>query len=104
MADKRVITNLEALVRRLIDEHRKSSGTVRELTAERDSIKAENRALRERVRSLEKDLARKELTEGLTGRSSDRDKAKARVNRLMREVDKCIALLGSTGEDAGKDV
>ena len=104
MADKRVITNLEALVRRLIDEHRKSSGTVRELTSERDSIKAENRALRERVRSLEKDLARKELTEGLTGRSSDRDKAKARVNRLMREVDKCIALLGSPGEDAGKDV
>ena len=104
MADKRVITNLEALVRRLIDEHRKSSGTVRELTAEWDSIKAENRALRERVRSLEKDLARKELTEGLTGRSSDRDKAKARVNRLMREVDKCIALLGSPGEDAGKDV
>ena len=104
MADKRVITNLEALVRRLIDEHRKSSGTVRELTAERDSIKAENRALRERVRSLEKDLARKELTEGLTGRSSDRDKAKARVNRLMLEVDKCIALLGSPGEDAGKDV
>ena len=104
MADKRVITNLEALVRRLIDEHRKSSGTVRELTAERDSIKAENRALRERARSLEKDLARKELTEGLTGRSSDRDKAKARVNRLMREVDKCIALLGSPGEDAGKDV
>ena len=60
--------------------------------------------MRERVRSLEKDLARKELTEGLTGRSSDRDKAKARVNRLMREVDKCIALLGSPGEDAGKDV
>ena len=104
MADKRVITNLEALVRRLIDEHRKSSGAVRELTAERDSIKAENRALRERVRSLEKDLARKELTEGLTGRSSDRDKAKAPLNRLMREVDKCIALLGSPGEDAGKDV
>lgn len=104
MADKRVITNLEALVRRLIDEHRMSCGAVRELTAERDSLKADNRALRERVRSLEKELARKELTEGLTGRSSDREKAKARVNRLMREVDKCIALLGRPGEDAGREV
>lgn len=104
MADKRVITNLEALVRSLIGQHRNACGAVRELTAERDSLKAENRALREQVRALEKALARKELTEGLTGRSSDRDKAKARVNRLMREVDKCIALLGSPEEGAGEDV
>ena len=35
-----------------------------------------------------------QLTEGLAGESRNREKARARVNRLMREVDKCIALLG----------
>ena len=43
---------------------------------------------------LDAELARVELSEGLAGKSPDREKAKARVNRLMREVDKCIALLG----------
>ena len=34
-----------------------------------------------------------QLTAGLAGGSADKEKARARVNRLMREVDKCIALL-----------
>ncbi len=33
-----------------------------------------------------------QLAEGLAGGSRNREKARARVNRLMREVDKCIAL------------
>jgi len=39
-------------------------------------------------------LPRMQLTEGRAGESRSREKARARVNRLMREVDKCIALLG----------
>lgn len=103
MTDKRVITNLEARIRKLIEEHRNLSGACRELTTERNSLKEENRSLQLQIQSLEKELARKELAEGLTGRSSDRDKAKARINRLMREVDRCIALLDSpqaAGEEA----
>ena len=64
MADKSVITNIEARVRQLIDDHKRLS----DLCAE--------------------------LTEGLAGGGRNREKARARVNRLMREVDKCIALLG----------
>jgi len=60
----------------------------------RDSLKAENRTLQERIRELDGELSRMQLTEGLAGGSRNRDKARARVNRLMREVDKCIALLG----------
>ena len=37
--------------------------------------------------------ARMQLTEGLAGGGRNREKARARVNRLY-EVDKCIALLG----------
>jgi hypothetical protein len=35
-----------------------------------------------------------QLAEGLAGGSQNREKARARINRLMREVDKCIAMVG----------
>lgn len=93
MADKSVIENIEARVRQLIGEHRRLEGLCGELTAERDALRRENRALEERIRELDGEVARMQLTEGLAGESGNRDKARARVNRLMREVDKCIALL-----------
>ncbi len=65
MAEKSVITNIENRIRQLMDDHKRLSDQCAELT-----------------------------TEGLAGGSRNRDKARARVNRLMREVDKCIALLG----------
>ena len=86
MAEKSVITNIEARIRQLIDDHKRLSESCAELTAQRDNLKAENRTLQERIRELDGELSRMQLTEGL--------KARARVNRLMREVDKCIALLG----------
>ena len=93
MADKSVIENIEARVRQLIGEHRRLQGLCSELTAERDSLRAENRSLAERLRELDAEVARMQLAEGLAGGSTNRDKARARVNRLMREVDKCIARL-----------
>ena len=92
MAEKSVITNIENRIRQLMDDHKRLSDQCAELTAQRDSLKAENRTLQERIRELDGELSRMQLTEGLTG--GNRDKARARVNRLMREVDKCIALLG----------
>lgn len=94
MADKSVITNLENRIGRLIEDHRRLRSLSKELVAERDALRSANRTLEERVRELDAELARMQLTEGLSGESRNRDKARARVNRLMREVDKCIALLG----------
>ena len=94
MADKSVITNIEARVRQLIDDHKRLSDLCAELTAQRDTLRSEKRTLEERVRELDAELARMQLTEGLAGGGRNREKARARVNRLMREVDKCIALMG----------
>ena len=77
MADKGVISNIEGRVRQLMDDHRRVSELCASLTAQRDALRAEKRSQR---------------AEGLAGGSRNREKARARVNRLMREVDKCIAL------------
>ena len=98
MADKGVISNIEGRVRQLMDDHRRvselcaSPSGLRTVTAQRDALRAEKRSLEERVRELDAELARMQLAEGLAGGSRNREKARARVNRLMREVDKCIAL------------
>ena len=94
MAEKSVITNIENRIRQLMDDHKRLSDQCAELTAQRDNLKAENRTLQERIRERDGELSRMQLTEGLAGESRNREKARARVNRLMREVDKCIALLG----------
>lgn len=99
MADKSVITNLEAHIERLIEEHRRLSGLCADLTRERDSLQAEKRTLEERIRTLDAELGRMQLAEGLAGGGPNREKARARVNRLMREVDKCIALVGESQVD-----
>ena len=87
MADKSVITNIEARVRQLIDDHKRLSDLCAELTAQRDTLRSEKRTLEELVRELDAELARMQLTEGLAGGGRNREKARARVNRLMREVD-----------------
>lgn len=102
MADKSVMTTLESRVKQLLDDHKRLSGVVRELSAENARLKSEKRTLEEENKSLRTDLQRKELAEGLAGESRNRDKARARVNRLMREVDKCIALLGGIEDEAAR--
>ena len=106
MADKSVITELGNRIRQLIDDHRRLSELVAELAAElaaeNGTLKAENRSLQEKRKELETELSRMQLTAGFAGDDRDRDKARARVNRLMREVDKCIALL-SASDPAGND-
>ncbi len=93
MADKSVIANIEARIGALIEDHRRLSTLCRELTAERDALKIANRAQEERIRALDAEVGRMQLAEGLSGGGRNRAKARARVNRLMREVDRCIALL-----------
>lgn len=85
---------------RLIDDHREAIRQRDEALAGREALKAQNRTLQEQIRELDARLARVELSEGLCGRSPDREKARARVNRLMREVDKCIALLRQASPEA----
>lgn len=98
MADKSVITNLGMRIRQLIDDHRRLSGVCGELTAECRRQKTANRVLQEQIRELESELARMQLTAGLAGDKQNKEKARTRVNRLMREVDKCIALLDTPRE------
>ncbi len=93
MSKTAVIDAIRAKIDRLVTDNRRLRGDYAKAIEQRDKAKAENRELTEQIARLEKRVKVLELRESMTGGSEDTKAARARVNRLMREVDKCIALL-----------
>lgn len=94
MAEKSVITQIKQQVKHLIDDHQRLAKICVDTDLQCQALRKENRLLKQQVKDLNSELARMQLIAGLAGGEQDRKKARQRVNHLMREVDKCIALLG----------
>ncbi len=99
MAEKGIITDLKAQVAVLISDHKRVVMLNSKLLAERDKLLLERRELQEQVSGLSSELSSLRLSDALSGNGVDRDKARARVNQLMREVDRCIALLNQVDKE-----
>ncbi|MBR3702618.1 MAG: hypothetical protein IKM12_03610 [Alistipes sp.] len=93
MACKSIISHIQAQVERVIAQHEKIEAQVATLTSERDTLKAELRKQQEENMALKAELQRMQLAQSLGGNTADKAKSRARINQLLREVDKCIALL-----------
>lgn len=101
MSSKVVIENIAKLAERLIGQNRKLHTELERSEASREKLLADNRRLADENSALQRRLAVRELAEGFAGTAAEtgaagRDGlkvARARVGRLMREVDRCIALV-----------
>jgi polyhydroxyalkanoate synthesis regulator phasin len=97
MSKTAVIDAIKVKIDRLIADNTTLRADHAKVVQQRDRARSENRELTEHIARLEKRVRVLELREGMTGgamaTSEDTKAARARVNRLMREVDKCIALL-----------
>lgn len=93
MTKTAVIESVKGKVDRLIAENRNLRGELDKAIGQRDKLKVQNRDLEQQIARLDKRIEVLELRESMAGGSADTKVARARVNRLMREVDKCIALL-----------
>ncbi len=93
MAEKDIIKLLRGEVERLIADHERVSRECRELTKERDKLLGEKHRLEERVREQDTRIKSLELADVMRGGDGNVERAKARVNSLLREVDRCIALI-----------
>ncbi len=90
------ISALEVKVQTLIADHKRLKSLLHEAAQQLRSLEQSNRALHEEKELAHKELSRLHLIEALAGGGEDeeaRDRARARVNRLIREIDSCIALL-----------
>lgn len=96
MAKQQVVNSLIEKVGRVIEENTRLQATATKALGERDKLRNENKELKARIDQLEARLKLLELGEGLAGGANteeSRKRARAQVNRLMREIDGCIALM-----------
>ena len=95
--NKAIIDSLKKKVSRIIEDNRRLRSEVRELTAERDTVILEKRAAETEIRQLgrriESEVLPVETAAGLMGNRGDSRIARLRVNKLLREIDKCLALM-----------
>ena len=99
MTGKEAIESISRQIERLIGEHGKVVSQRDELSSECGRLREENRALLERVKSLESELALAQLNAGLSGSAANRQKARRRVSSMLREVSQCITLVESLQRD-----
>lgn len=93
-----VVHTIERRVEQLIADHKRLSELNHQLIEQCETLKEERRTAQEQIVMLEKELAIKEVQAGLAG-SKGNNRARAYINRLMREVDTCITLLSSPGAE-----
>ena len=88
-----VMRSIDQKVERIVAHSREISAENLKLGQQNLKLKSDNEALKGKIAELERRVNVLELRDGLSGGGSDTKRAQARVNRLMREVDQCIALL-----------
>ncbi|MEM9052996.1 MAG: hypothetical protein AAGC47_13160 [Bacteroidota bacterium] len=74
-------------------KHVKLNEEINSLKEKSSSLEAELKEVKSRNQSLEKENSRLKLAKTLVSTSSDKAEMKFKVNEMVREIDKCIALL-----------
>ncbi|MDR0509468.1 MAG: hypothetical protein LBH06_00050 [Rikenellaceae bacterium] len=88
-----VIKNLGESIDRLVARSGELARENEKLAGVNRRLRDDNTMLKGRIVELEKRISTLELRGALSGESDDPRRAQLRINQLMREVDKCIAML-----------
>ncbi len=78
-----------------MQQHAAAQQQVERLQREKTEQAAKIRTLGEQVKQQKEEIARLQLGAAMGVGKADKSAARAQVNRLLREVDKCIALISS---------
>lgn len=88
-----MIDRLRTRVAALMGVHERVKGDLAKRTAERDKLLAEREELERKVAAQEQRIRVLELAEGMGSMSGGTKAARERVNKLLREVDRCLTLM-----------
>ena len=99
MSQKEIVKRLHDEVERLIADHERIAKECRELVKQRDKLLGEKHRLEERLREQDTRIKSLELVGVMRGDDGNVERARARVNSLLREVDKCIATIKNEQEN-----
>lgn len=88
-----VIESLWMRIETLIAKYESVSAENNLLKQQLEQYKTDINQQKETINELEARIDRLQLTEAFVASTSDVDEARRRIARLIREVDKCVALL-----------
>jgi len=88
-----VISTLNENIEKLKGQYVKALDENKSLSTELDKLKAELRTKEEENENLIKKYESLKMAKTIAAASGDAHDAKIKINRLVREIDKCISLL-----------
>ncbi len=88
-----MLTDLKASVETLIARYETVKAENGSLAEKLKQSEERNEDYRKRIAELERTIDNFKLTSAFLGTAENRDLAKHRIDRMVREIDKCIKLL-----------
>lgn len=95
MAENQIVQRLESSVDKLLDKYTLAAEEVERLQMLSAAQQRKIRTLQQQLSAAEKALAQAKLSEAMVSSDGDIKAARAQINRLLREVDKCIELVSA---------
>lgn len=87
------IEKLQNLINDLVRKYEEATYSLNSYFEELTKIKTELINAKNKIAEQEKKLERLELKDAFASESTDPKQAKKRIGRIIKEIDKCIALL-----------
>ena len=95
MTSKEIIEGLSADVERLMKLHEEAMNEIVTLREKSGEQSAKIRTLQEQLREAKAEAEKASLHAAIAGSVSNKSAARSHVNRLLREVDKCIEMVSN---------
>ncbi len=88
-----MLTDIKAKIEKLIEAYEAAKAENEVLAEKLRQSEEKNEDQKKQITELEKQIDNLRLAEAFTGAAEDRDVAKRKIDRLIREIDKCISLM-----------
>ena len=95
MTSKEIIEGISADVERLMKLHKDAMNEIAILREKSGEQSAKIRTLQEQLREAKAEAEKASLHAAIAGSVSNKSAARSHVNRLLREVDKCIDMVSN---------
>lgn len=90
---KSAVTSLETKLEKLVDLHRKTRKEVQALQLQNEQLSEALAQQKQTIKDLEDQSKVLRISKTITNNKENTTELKLKINELIREVDKCIALL-----------
>lgn len=87
------LQHIEKLLLVLIDQYEKATHDVASLEQNVNELKSELEQKSHKIQELEGELRAARIAKSVASSTEDTELAKAKISTLVREIDRCIALL-----------